>query len=208
MLSEQGWIFSGEMDNAINYGYQFEILKGYQFERGNIFKEYVETLYNLRINYPKTNPINFVAKLLMNSLYGKFGMKTENTDVTVFNCSDPIGMNSFNECFTLWGESIKGLITIDNYKILVRNSLLTYKYNEEEDLYHGMDVNIAIASAITARAREHMSIFKNNSKFKLYYSDTDSVVVDRPLPDFMVGKNLGLVKLEYTIKRAIFLAPS
>jgi hypothetical protein len=197
------------MDNAVKYGYTFEIMKGYQFERGNnIFKEYVETLYNLRMKYPKTNPINFVAKLLMNSLYGKFGMRTETTDVKVFNCSDPTGMNSFNECFTLWGESIKDLITIDDYKILVRNSLLAYKYNDELDLYHGMDVNIAIASAITANARSYMSIFKNNSNIKLYYSDTDSIVVDNPLPDNIVGTNLGQVKLEYKIKRAVFLAPS
>jgi DNA polymerase type B, organellar and viral len=32
-----GWISSLELDNAVKYGYQFEILNGYQFERGDLF---------------------------------------------------------------------------------------------------------------------------------------------------------------------------
>lgn len=39
-----------------------------------IFKSYVEILYSLRIKYPKSHPLNLVAKLLLNSLYGRFGM--------------------------------------------------------------------------------------------------------------------------------------
>lgn len=52
-----------------------------------------------------------------------------------------------------------------------------------------------------------MSVFKNNPDYKLYYSDTDSTVTDRPLPDYMVGDKLGQMKLEYVIQRAVFLAP-
>jgi hypothetical protein len=44
----EGMIFSQEMYNALNFGYKFEILWGYKFERKNIFKSYVETLYELR----------------------------------------------------------------------------------------------------------------------------------------------------------------
>jgi len=35
----EAWIFSAEMDNAIKFGYNFEILNGYQFEKGYIFKK-------------------------------------------------------------------------------------------------------------------------------------------------------------------------
>jgi hypothetical protein len=203
----EGWIYSEEMDNAIRFGYQFQIIKGYQFQKGQIFKEYIEKLYQLRQSYPSTHPMNYIAKILMNSLYGKLGMKMETTEVNVFDCSNPVGKDTFNKVFELWAESIKDCITLDNYRILVRNSLIEYKYNEELDMFHGMDVNVAIASAITAGARILMSYFKNNPNFILYYSDTDSVVVDKPLPDSMVGKNLGQLKLEYIIKRAIFLAP-
>lgn len=67
------------MDNALRFGYTFEILRGYQFKKGYIFKEYVNKMYNLRLQYDKGHPLNLIAKLLMNSLYGKFGMKLENT---------------------------------------------------------------------------------------------------------------------------------
>jgi len=63
------------MDNAIKFGYQFEILKGYQFERGDLFYAYINKYYELRNLYDKSHPMNLIAKLLMNSLYGKFGMK-------------------------------------------------------------------------------------------------------------------------------------
>jgi hypothetical protein len=52
-----------------------------------------------------------------------------------------------------------------------------------------------------------MSTLKNNPNFNLYYSDTDSVAVDKPLPGFMIGEALGQFKLEYIIERAVFLAP-
>jgi len=206
--SWEGWIFSGEMVNAMKFGYEFEILRGYQFEPGNnIFTDYVETLFNLRTNYPKTNPLNYIGKLLLNSLYGKFGMRNEITDVKVFDCSNPVNQDAFNQTFTLWAESIKDHLTINNYQILVRNKLHSYKYNDDDETYHGMDTNIAIASAITAYARVHMSEFKNNPLFKLYYTDTDNIVVDKPLPEKYIGKNLGQMKLENIIKRAVFLAP-
>jgi hypothetical protein len=52
-----------------------------------------------------------------------------------------------------------------------------------------------------------MSQFKNDPNFKLYYSDTDSIVTNKPLPDNLVGSALGKVKLEHVITKAVFLAP-
>ena len=45
-------------------------MKGYKFKKINIFKEYVETLYNLRLSYPKSDPMNLIAKLLAPALRG------------------------------------------------------------------------------------------------------------------------------------------
>jgi len=45
-----------------------------------------------------------------------------------------------------------------------------------------------------------MSQFKNNPDFNLYYSDTDSIVINKPLSDHLIGNKLGLVKLEHTIQ--------
>jgi hypothetical protein len=52
-----------------------------------------------------------------------------------------------------------------------------------------------------------MSLLKNNPNVNLYYSDTDSGVVDAPLHESLVGPLLGQFKLEHVIKRAVFLAP-
>jgi hypothetical protein len=77
------------MDNAIRFGYTFSILKGYEFQKGTPFKEYLYRMYDLRMKYPKGDPTNDTAKLLQNALYGKFGMKPESTIIDTFDTTDP-----------------------------------------------------------------------------------------------------------------------
>lgn len=200
-----GWIFSEEMDNAMKYGYNFEILKGYQFKKGFIFKQYVDSMYNLRLQYLKTHPMNLIAKLLMNSLYGKFGMKSVTTKVEI------ISNNDLTKYLDKFNTSIADIIYLENHVILIINTnefkpSSDTPYNDI-DLIHKMDTNVAIASAISAYARIHMSQFKNNPLFKLYYSDTDSAVFNCQLPPEYVGEAIGLMKLEHVISKAVFLAP-
>lgn len=78
-------LFSSEMDNAQKLGYKFEILWGYLFEKANIFKDYVDFLYNLRSQYPKSDPLNYIAKILLNSLYGRFGMDDNFAEINVIH---------------------------------------------------------------------------------------------------------------------------
>ena len=53
-----------------------------------------------------------------------------------------------------------------------------------------------------------MSQFKNNPDFKLFYSDTDSVYTNKPLPSHLISNTeLGLLKLERICKDAVFLSP-
>lgn len=52
-----------------------------------------------------------------------------------------------------------------------------------------------------------MAKFKNQQgHFNLFYSDTDSIIIDKPLPNHLVGSELGLFKLEHKIQKAVFLA--
>lgn len=151
--------------------------------------------------------MNLIAKLLMNSLYGKFGMKLETTVVDIFDCSTPEGSKLFENALEVYGETIYDYINLDGCFVIVRDSRVDIKYSEDQDMYHGLEVNIAIASAITAAARVQMSVFKNNPLFNLYYTDTDSIVIDKQLPESMVGDKLGQLKLEHVVNRAVFLAP-
>jgi hypothetical protein len=53
-----------------------------------------------------------------------------------------------------------------------------------------------------------MSQFKNNPDINLYYTDTDSIYIDRPLPNHLVNNEvLGKMKLENVLNKTIFLAP-
>lgn len=165
-------IFSAEMDNAIKLGYKFEILWGYKFEHKILFKDYVTKLYNLRLQYDKSNPLNLTAKLLLNSLYGRFGMIDSFSDITIFDTE-----NLFNKWFSVNNESVNGIMKLGD-KVLVQ-------YRSEDKDQHTMlysnlethNISIGIAAAITAYARIFMSQFKNNPNFNLYYSDTDSAYI-------------------------------
>ena len=117
------------MDNAVKMGYNFEIIKGYQFDKGNIFKDYVNKMYNLRLEYPKTHPMNLIAKLLMNSLYGKFGMRLESTQVEMFDTSNEMESQLLKDMIDLYGKTIKDFIKLDTHIVTVRDSLLHYEYN-------------------------------------------------------------------------------
>ena len=70
------------------------------------------------------------------------------------------------------------------------------------------NVSVSIAAAITAYSRIHMSQFKNNPKINLYYTDTDSIYTDSNLDESLISdNNLGSLKLENIVDKAIFLAP-
>lgn len=202
-----GWIPSIEMDNAAKYGYTFEILKGYQFEQANIFKEYVNKMYNLRLLYEKGHPMNLIAKLLLNSLYGKFGMKLEKTVYQIFNLNTDAGKLALRSLLDTAPNTVKEFIEFDDNKYIFARNALSEVFNDEVDTYHGSDVNVAISSTISAGARIFMSAFKNNNLYNLYYSDTDSIVIDRLLNPRLVGTALGQLKLEHVISKAVFLAP-
>lgn len=48
---------------------------------------------------------------------------------------------------------------------------------------------------------------KNKYKLNLYNTDTDSAFLDTDLPEELLGNELGKFKLEYILKKAIFLSP-
>ena len=201
------WINSAEMDNAIKFGYQFNIIKGYKFETTNIFYKYISKLYDLRLHFSKVHLMNLIAKLLMNSLYGKFGMKDDITIMEILRNVTPEDKALVSSFLDAYSTLITDILNLEDHTLLIRKATSDLEYNQKEDYYHGTDINIVIASAITAGARIHMSQFKNNPDLKLYYSDTDSIVTNAPLPQELVGNKLGQVKLEYVITKAVFLAP-
>jgi hypothetical protein len=81
-------IFSEEMYNAMKFGYKFEVLWGYTFESDLFFDKFVNDLYKIRLEYIKSDPMNYIAKILMNSLYGRFGMNDNFVSSSIMNKED------------------------------------------------------------------------------------------------------------------------
>jgi hypothetical protein len=156
----------------------------------------------MRSEYPRSHPLNLIAKLLLNSLYGRFGMEDSFVDISILN-------NKSYEKFELDNSTdIINAINIGD-KILVKHRAKSKDVNTLLDnASETHNISISVASAITAHARIHMSQFKNNPNFILYYTDTDSGFFNKPLPQHLVdSKALGKMKLENICKKAIFLAP-
>jgi len=195
-------LFSEEIKNAKKFGYTFEILSGYTFKSDFVFKDFITDLYQLRTNYDKSDPMNYIAKIIMNSLYGRFGMDDNFINTTIVPKEDYNNFEKLNP-----NNILDVQLLGDNYLVSCRddkvelNTLLDNGFEKH-------NINISIASAITSYARIHMSQFKNNPNYNLYYSDTDSIYIDKELDDSLVSNNiLGKMKLEATIIKAIFIAP-
>jgi hypothetical protein len=147
------------------------------------------------LNYNKSNPLNFIAKILLNSLYGRFGMDDNFAKITI------IDKDFYPDFENKYLDNIVDKIDLGDYLLIFYLSP-----SEEDSEIH--NVSIAIAAAITAYYRIHMTQFKNNPNINLYYSDTDSIYTDSDINDsFIDEKVLGILKLEHVCKKAIFLTP-
>lgn len=148
--------------------------------RGRVFAPYIDELYKLK-EAAKPGTVNYVlAKLLLNSSYGRFGIRRDKEKL-VFDD----GREGFQEIreFNLRGKTVcLGRIPTE---------------------YNGF-ANVAIAMWITALARIHMHRQMAEIDFDVYYTDTDSLFTPRELPH---GEGLGKMKLEYTCDSAVFLLP-
>lgn len=76
---------SEEIYNAMKYGYSFKIINGYLFDKAYIFTQYVDELYQMKKDTPKNSATYIIAKLLLNALYGRFGMRPDVMDHAIIN---------------------------------------------------------------------------------------------------------------------------
>lgn len=214
----QGTYFSEEINYAKNLGYTFEYIEGYIFKsKAPVFENFVNSLYDLRLLYTNNKGLNKVCKLLLNSLYGKFGMQLdlietklvfENSPeyINIFKTRNVLTVKKINKMYMLT-YSAADMDKFDDYDIPYEiYSKIKKKINES---YLNTSTNVAIASSITAYARIYMdSVMRNLGFSNIYYTDTDSIITSKPLANDMVSDSiLGKFKLENTIKEGIFIAP-
>ncbi|GJX84996.1 DNA polymerase-like protein [Tanacetum coccineum] len=140
--------------------------------------------------------LSYVYKILMNSLYGRFGINPKSTITEVCNFKRYTDVVSF-EGF------IHGDMLSEN------NFIVSYHTNTGNDGTHWnppKNSAVQLAAAITASARIYM--YPYISRDDCYYTDTDSVVLSQPLPEELISSSiLGMLKLEDQIVKGFFLAP-
>lgn len=189
------WIFSEEMKCYEKYGYKFEIHKGYLCKRAKIFTDFIDVLYNIKKNTPRSNPMYEISKLLMNSLYGRFGMDI-NLSQTVIIKNEKFDTFTNNELI-----EVLDFIDFENGKVLITFQYKDSRNDDSIDSY--LNVNVCFASAITAYARVVMSHWLGDENIDIIFTDTDSICTSSELP---TGNEIGQLKLEHLFKEVVCIA--
>lgn len=219
-----GVYFSEEIKYALTLGYKFKYKSYYKYERAILFDDFVEDFYKKRLEH-KQDSLGFIYKLLLNSLSGRFGMNSNSIKTKALDLNNSKDLAKFYELEIYYGLQDK--VSFCNNRVIISypqhpdiedlqwkltNNIISnndFKKLVEHINKSNSDMNIAvhIASAITAYARIYMHQFKQKYQDYLFYSDTDSLILNKQLDNNILSdKVLGLFKLEGTVTNAIFIA--
>lgn len=195
-----GVYFSEELIYAHNLGYKILPLRGYLFEKKpSPFDSFVSSIFGRRQEAKKTGneAMAYGYKILMNSLYGRFGINPESTITEV--CE-----RKRYDYLTQSDHFISGDKLSDNYYIV---SYVSNTGDIDDSDWNPKKISaVQLSAAITACSRIHM--YKYISRPDCYYTDTDSAILGSPLPEDEISSiELGKLKIENFVKKGIFLAP-
>ena len=187
---EESVISSEEIRYAIDnkIGYEYEFIKVYNYKKKSVhFKKIVNDLYKMKIDAQKdgNKALRSIAKIIINSLYGFFGINYLNRDQKVITLEKDsqlkkkgvkVGITKATHKTEakLYGylssQQLKDYNRVDGYDV----------YSIEGEIKSGC-ANVGIASMITSYARLELYKLMRDLKKKggkIYYMDTDSVVTD------------------------------
>lgn len=195
----QAVLTSPELDLAEKHGVILRYHEVAVYEPAFIFSDYVDYFYRLKQRAEKEGDkaARQFAKLLLNSLYGKFGQRTREWEP--------------------WGRVlVKRYEILDVYGskpgerdvvLIIGNEMYRLARREKPSRYS----NVAIAAFVTAYARCYLwQLIAKAGEENVYYMDTDSLVVNtvglERLKD-MIGEWLGGLKVEKEFSEGEILAP-
>ena len=203
-----GIYFSEELKAVENLGYQIQILKLYKLSKTDLFSEYVNRFFEIKRN--STGSAKFIAKMLLNTLYGYFGRKLTMIDTKNILTKDLGYYLTKYSVFSIINinDKISTLLLSNNLDYTLLNELNSEMSIDIQSPFRKVQSNVAIASAVTAYARIAMMRYKLISGINIFYFDTDSIFTDKPISEHLIGDDLGLMKDELNggiIKKAYFL---
>lgn len=169
------------------------------YESEIIFRSFVDHFYALRSRYKSDGNRIFeqLTKLMLNSLYGKFGQRGE-----TWKRNDTIHFPQDG-----WVQDYD----IDSGKV-IRGYQICEHFWEILPAGESCHSFVAIASHVTAYARMHLlRLMRLAGLENVFYVDTDSLIVNRlgftRLREWQDSKRLGSLKLEDTVKTLEVIAP-
>lgn len=172
---------------------------GYAFKKeDNILSGYVEEFYKMKTE-AKDTVTRSIAKLLLNSLYGRLGMKKITHKTVISNENQPL-------------KNMLDMETLETHT----DKIIYTLYSDNANVHS----NVAIAAAITSYSRiKSFSVIREHEN-NIMYHDTDSFVLSTPISPEFLGDGLGEMKnvvadedynrendRDYYIKNPLFVAP-
>lgn len=209
-----------ELVKALEIGYIIKPLEAWIFKSGTPLKSYSETLTNLKDLAGKegNKTLRTVMKLLTNSLYGKFASKYFLTTTEIVKADDISVVKDLYKINSITKVDCNHMIVNHDIKPLVDSKLegtdlLKGAYDRAAKALADKDLNVAVASAVTAYGRVQLYSLMQEVQARggtVCYTDTDSVFAW--LPEAPFNKPFGPYTWvgpaeEHTLTKSLFLAP-
>lgn len=174
-----------EIEKAKELGYTINYEYVYNFkESAFIFTNFIDYWFDIKTN--SAGAKKYIAKLMLNSLYGKFGQKRL-TQQYIINPDKAWKRKNF-----------------DSYDFLDYGDLEIFRKDKKAN--HKW-VNLPIIIYITSLARLRLYNYFEKAGFdKIWYCDTDSIFTTTDLSNYC-SQELGYIKLEQEYKECYFIQP-
>ena len=163
-------LFSEEIKRGMKYGYKYQFIQGFEYEKGKTLAKIMSELYDLKNKYKESDPVLAqVYKLVINSLYGIFGLDFTNRKSASFISHQDL-IKLYNE------EKLSAVTKLENQEgyITVIEQEISSKY-----------LNVGVAAAITSYARCYLHQLMMDCEecgLTVLYCDTDSIMLNGPMP--------------------------
>lgn len=178
----KGLFTTAEINYARTCGVRIRTRVGYLFKSGGkLFSSFIQDLYRIKEESREKAVDRTIAKLLLNSCYGRFGMRTERESLCIDD-GKTSGLQHYMD-LEIGGQLIP----------LMKQAVQIPTFS-----------NVAISAYVTSYARIHMHRLMRPIESTIYYTDTDSIYTTSELP---VGTGIGELKKESTCSSAVFLLP-
>ena len=195
----QSIITTPEIAYGLRRGHIADVLEIATYKQEELFTDFVAYFYAKRREYAAAgnSAFSYMCKILLNSLYGKFGQNGRKWEPADFDF--PPGVDYYTP--------EKGGAPVRVRRVMGQGQYFSVE-GEAENSFP------MIASEITAHGRirlwEYIDTIREREG-RVFYVDTDSLVVDREgleaMRPYMDDSKLGFLKLEETSNGGSFIAP-